>query len=476
MDLIRIIRLFQKNLLLLIGVPLVLVIVVKYLTRNPTLRYETETNIYTGLASGYSLEQNKGFNLFATNNMFDNLINIIKSRDVAAETGIRLFTKCLMLKEHDPSILLKENYDNLLKKTPGHIKKLLRSEPVTAKTNDSNRSNVTSDTIRLNNGDLVFQNKLYHRVKPDETLFSIAKQYGIAVSEVLSNNNLTSYHLNPGELIVLKDATQTDSGVPFALFDSLEIRQERNPRNEIYEKNVSILLEYAMANDTNYLYGLLNSGNPYFGIKAIQSVAVRRIQSSDLINLKYSSFDPGLCQHTLIILTEAFIRKFRLINENQSDAVVRYFMNEVNKASVRLRKAEDQLLEFNKTNNIINYYEQSKAVANIKEQLDMEYHNEQVRYESAASVLSRLEEKMATQEQIQLKTGEILETRNRLSDVTAKITLTEVYNDQDPKNRAKLVELKAEAARLKKKLESYVTQLYTYTNTAEGLPDRKSVV
>ncbi len=468
MNLVRILKLFQRNLPLLIGVPIVLVAIAKYLTRNPTLKYESETTVYTGLASGYTLEQSKGFNLFATNNAFDNLINIIKSREVASETGIRLFTMYLMMEKPDNRIL-KVNWENIQKKTPAHIKALLLKRGQVDNSNHR-RSIQAGDTLFLNNNDFVVNDKLFHVVKPDETIFTIAKQYNISVSEILNLNNLTSYYINPGSKIVVKDASEGSIEDKIQLFDSADIKQKRDINKELYEKNVQRLMQYAYANDTNYLYGLLNSGNPYFGIKAIQSVTVKRVQSSDLVNIKYTSFDPGICQQTLIILNEVFIRRFKAVNENQSDAVVRYFINEVNKAAVRLRQAEDRLLEFNKTNNIINYYEQSKAVANMKEDLDQKYNESRVSYEAAAAVLQKLEEKLGVQGQIQLKTDQIVKARNRLSEITANITLTEVYNDPDPKNRAKLEELKAEAEKLKKQLEDYIGQLYTYTNTIDGLP------
>lgn len=468
MNLVRILKLFQRNIPLLIGVPVVLVAIAKFLTRNPTLKYESETTIYTGLASGYTLEQSKGFNLFVTNNAFDNLINIIKSREVASETAIRLFTRYLMMEKPDNSIL-KTNWENLQKKTPGYIKALLlKKGQMEAHNQRYNQQN--NDTLFLNNNDFVIDDKLFHIVKPDETIFTIAKLYSVSVSEILNLNNLTTYYVNPGNKLIIKDASEGTPEEKIQLFDSANIKPKRDVNKDLFEKNVQRLMQYAYANDTNYIYGLLNSGNPYYGIKAIQSVSVRRVQSSDLVNIKYTSFDPGICQQTLIYLTEVFIRKFKAVNENQSDAVVRYFFNEVNKAAVRLRQAEDRLLEFNKTNNIINYYEQSKAVANMKEELDQKYNESRVNYEAAAAVLQKLEEKMGVQGQIQLKTDQIVKARNRLSEITANITLTEVYNDPDPKNRAKLEELKAEANKLKKQLEDYVSQLYNFTNTVEGLP------
>jgi hypothetical protein len=40
-------------------------------------------------------------------------------------------------------------------------------------------------------------------------------------------------------------------------------------------------------------------------------------------------------------------------------------------ANDNLKAAEDKLLEFNKASNIINYYEQSKAVAVVKEDMEL---------------------------------------------------------------------------------------------------------
>jgi hypothetical protein len=54
-------------------------------------------------------------------------------------------------------------------------------------------------------------------------------------------------------------------------------------------------------------------------------------------------------------------KKLQNIKENRSDAVVKYFQ-ELALANDNLKAAEDKLLEFNKASNIINYYEQSKAL------------------------------------------------------------------------------------------------------------------
>ncbi|GAB6278250.1 MAG: hypothetical protein STSR0006_02460 [Lentimicrobium sp.] len=468
MDWTRIIRVLQRNLPLLIGVPLVLIIIVRILRKDVSEKYESETTIYTGIASGLTLDPDRNYNVFATNNMFDNMINIIKSREVAAETSLRLFTQNLMLEKSVSEYISEENYKNLQQTTPEYIKKLIHQK-IEPSTKGSHINSKPSDTIYLKNEDFIFQNQLFHKVKPDETILFLAKQYGVSVSELMNNNQLTSYSLTPGHALFIKNIAKDTTGKMDLVFDTIGLLKPGIDQDK-FEKNFKIIWEYAFANDTNYLYRLLNSDDPFYSIKTIQSVTVRRVQNSDLINIKYTSTDPGICRQTLLVLTDVFINRYKTVNENRSDAVVKYFTDEVNKAALRLRNAEDQLLEFNKTNNIINYYEQSKAVADMKEKLDQEYNNAMVKFEASAAVLNRLEEKLSVQGQIQLKTDQIINTRNKLSDITSKITITEVYNDPNPKNRAKLVELKAESERLKKQLEEYVNQLYSYTNTIDGLP------
>jgi hypothetical protein len=51
-------------------------------------------------------------------------------------------------------------------------------------------------------------------------------------------------------------------------------------------------------------------------------------------------------------------KKLQNIKENRSDAVVKYFQEQLALANDNLKAAEDKLLEFNKASNIINYYEQ----------------------------------------------------------------------------------------------------------------------
>jgi len=308
MKIIDLIRLIRKHIVLLIISPLILAGLVIVLTLKPDFKYASETTLYTGIASGSSVEMDKTFNFFATNTAFDNLINVLKSRETQQEVAIRLLSQHLLLERADPQYISDKSYSDLKKITPEHIRILVHKKAV--------------------------------------------------VSNQPTNQNLSE-----------NQETAKDS---FLLNTASSISLPASVNREIYELTVKRLTEYMMSNDTNFVYRLLNFDHPYYSIKAISEINAQRISNSDLVRIKYETDDPGVCQQTLAILTEVCIRNYKSIKENRSDAVVKYFEHQLQLASVRLKEAEDKLLEFNKDNNIINYYEKSKGVAVVKEDLEIE--------------------------------------------------------------------------------------------------------
>lgn len=377
MDIIQFIRILLKHLWLLIIVPLILAISVLYLTRNPTFEYQSSTKLYTGIASGASLEGASNMSYLATSNAFDNLINVIKSRETLGETAIRLFAQGLILDQYDPAYISKESFIELRRIVPQYIKDMV--------------------------------------VKP-----------------LLPNDSL-----------------------------SFAIAWNKTTENFINFKNSS---------DTNFIYNLLNYQHKYYSIKAVSRVSVKRIQNSDLIELSYKSEDPGITVQTLKILTRVLEKNYRQLRENQSDVVVSYFQGRVDLAREKLKDAEERLQTFNTENQIINYNEQTKFIAAKKESIEEYIQNEKMKLMGAEEALKRLENKLQVQGQIQTTSDKILDMRNRLVEVTEKITINELYDESDTLSKSRLSELKTQARELETGLRNEISKLYSYRNTIEGLP------
>ena len=486
MEIIDLIRLVRKHLVLLLLIPIALASLVTYFTRIPTYSYSSETTLYTGIASGSSVELDKTFSYFANTTAFDNLINIIKSRETQQEVSIRLLAQHLMFSKPDPRYISKKSYDDLRKITPDYIYSLVMNSPEQTVGSEQKQSNNGRDTTQINiKQNIEFQQ---HTVKEKETLFSISRQYGISVDKIKELNNLQSNSISKGQTlriskqVLTKLAKETTSATTnendsttfsFAKLDNspknyLALPTSINP--EAYEQTVKNLETYMASSDTNFIYKLLNFAHPHYSIKAISAITVLRIGSSDLVRLKYDSNEPGICRQTLALVTEVCIKNYKLIKENRSDAIVKYFEYQLRQASARLKVGEDKLLRFNEENNIINYYEQSKAVAIVKEDLDVEYNAKRIKLASIKAALNRIEEKLGGQRQIQLKSVGIIEKRNQLSEINTKIATYEMIGFGKTPNDEQLIKLKMSSDKLKDEIRSSINDLYSYGNSTEGLP------
>ncbi|MCF8304041.1 MAG: LysM peptidoglycan-binding domain-containing protein [Bacteroidales bacterium] len=570
--------------MLLILVPIILAVLVYMFTKDQPKVYSTESIIYTGIGSGYSIEtaNQTRTNYLTLNIQFDNMIQIINSRQTIEQVSIRLLAQHLSLQEQNKKYISREHYNQLQKIVPKRIKDLvvrfgktgaerdkieqirsleseienLREELSKKKDGEkqgarqtetrntqktgqnqqtttrasqqrvtqqgerpeignnfhevrsgeslseiSRKYNISIEKIKELNylsrervyaGERLLINpkvKNYyrlHRVQPGETLYSVARQFGVEVSELKKLNELHTTELLVGELLIVEPLKE---GEGYARVDMppeepvVQEVEEFGPeygKDRIvppgvnvsdYEATVNNFMAHYYSSDTNFIYELLNYTHPHYSINAIKNnISVNRVKNSDLIQISYQSDDPGICQQTLKIMNNMFIKNFKELKAIQTDAVVRYFEREVEKANEELKDAEDALLKFNQKNDIINYNEQTKYIAEQKEELDVFFQNQQIKMSSAAAALNDLERKLSVKDSIYLNSAELIQKRQRLSNINEKITLNQLTTEYDPYLDKELGELKSEAKDLKTDIKRYVDRLYAYTHTTEGIP------
>jgi len=375
---IDLIKLILKHKTILVVVPLIFGVSTVLLTLNPKRSYYSDTMLYTGIASGSSIEMDKTFNYLAANNAFDNLINIIKSRDTQEEVAIRLLSLHLSLKKANHKFISEEAFEELQTILPEDIKGHL-----------SNQINLDQD------------------------------------------GNLD------------------------------------------YESTVAYLTEVMHNDNSNFVYSLLSFHHRYYSIEAISKVKIERISSSDLVKLSYEADDPGICQQTLKIYIEVCTKMYKDLKENGSDAVVKYFEKQLMLSETKLKAIEQKMLKFNQDNNIINYYEQSKAVAIVKEDMEVAYKENMAQLAGSQASIKRLEEKLAIQELIQEKNNAIVESKKQLGDLNYKIGMYSAKSNGDERSIQNIEQLKKQAQALQKEIKTNVDELYSFQNSTDGVPIKK---
>jgi polysaccharide biosynthesis transport protein len=407
MTLIDFIRLLRKHVVLLVMMPLLLAALVVFMTRHPDFKFASETKLYTGIASGSSVELDKSLNFYATGTAFDNLINVIKSRKTQQEVAIRLLAQHLMLEKADPKYLSAKSFADLRRITPASVRKLvdesMRSSASTAHTDLSARD--SSISVFHDSSDISWKYQLPASIDP-----------------------------------------------------------------AAFERTVEALTDLMNSSDTNFVYSLLNFGDPHYSIQAIASVNVQRIGSSDLVQLKFETDDPGICQQTLCLMIDVCGINYKSIKEDQSDIVVRYFQQQLQDASERLKIAEDKLLEFNKENNIINYYEQSKAVAVVKEELDVNFSNMRIKLAGLEASIANLEEKLGNQKEYSQKSRGLLNQKEALGKLSYQIAVSEAKSTADAEDIQRLAALKKEEEKLKEQMQGQISDFNSFGSSVDGLP------
>jgi polysaccharide biosynthesis transport protein len=191
-------------------------------------------------------------------------------------------------------------------------------------------------------------------------------------------------------------------------------------KGQSYEQVFQRLLHYKQASSDNFLVRLLASSDPHYSFSALAKIGIKRIGNSDIVTISYHNNDPGITYQTLRILSEVFIPKYKSLKLSQTDAVVRYFLRELDKVSAKLRDAEDRLLEFYKSNSVINYNEQTRYIAEQKEYMETDYVREKMSFASTKASVEQLENKINIRERLFLKNDSIVRLRNELYSLNLK--------------------------------------------------------
>jgi uncharacterized protein involved in exopolysaccharide biosynthesis len=125
MNVLYFIRLLVRNWLALLVLPTVLAGTVFHFTRNQPREYATTSLIYTGLASGYSLESDEAPDRNQVMNAFSNLIGTIKARTTIEEVSLRLLAQHLLLTRPDPAVTSKQTFQMVQESVPADVRRRL---------------------------------------------------------------------------------------------------------------------------------------------------------------------------------------------------------------------------------------------------------------------------------------------------------------------------------------------------------------
>lgn len=254
-----------------------------------------------------------------------------------------------------------------------------------------------------------------------------------------------------------------------ALIIPAAVRQKLKGAN--FAETLDKITRYCDADTENEISVLINSEDPIYSRAALSNVSVFQLQNSEMVRLEYSSGDPAISQQTLKFLDDIFIEKQKLLFATQPASVIGYFDTAAQKAYTRLQTAEQKLLAFNKSNNILDYDQQVTTTSDDKRSYTQKNNDLEIQYSGSVASLKEIESDLKKRGVSNLESQEIIRLRNQLADVNIEISNLEALgNSADAATSAKLSSLRKSANDLSAKIKQSIDDFYTNTHSSQGIP------
>jgi len=226
------------------------------------------------------------------------------------------------------------------------------------------------------------------------------------------------------------------------------------------------LKAYYKPTENNYIYDLLNY-HEWFGIHQISNrLKVVQYPSSDIINIAYSANDAGIAYNTLDILNDVFTRQYQDIRFGETNKVIKFFEREVARLYRILLNAEDDLISYNIDKRIVNYSEQTKALAGLDAQYQA--HNGELLqdYTTSKSLMDYLERKLGDRAKIIRANKNFTSKISDISKLQSRIANLKLMSSES--NGGNSEESQQELAKAQRELDATTSSVKDLTKEIEA--------
>lgn len=217
----------------------------------------------------------------------------------------------------------------------------------------------------------------------------------------------------------------------------------------------------------NPYYQLLYGERPSpFSLKTLGTIKATRLGFSDMVKVEYTAEDAVVTKTTLDVLAAVFLQKYKSMRVGEVNNVVKYFEEQTTAALVRLQNSEQELKNFRIQNKVINYYEQTKYIADQKQDFDQRESVLQMDLKGYQSALVKIESKLSSKALVRLQSDDVVKLR---SDLAARYNARgiELIQSQSSNNIED-----PSINHLKNELKSSIESLYEVNNSIEGVPGK----
>lgn len=234
------------------------------------------------------------------------------------------------------------------------------------------------------------------------------------------------------------------------------------------------LKEYYRNDRNNFLYNIFNRPINFYSLQALNNIEIKRVGNSDILDISYTSADPGLTQKTVKYLIDELIAAYEEIRFKATNDVIAYFEEQVRKTKVALNEEEDDLMRYNVAQGVINYNEETEALSLTRYEVDDRMEEVRRRYEGAVALREMLDEKMDVRAQIIRNNTNLLKELDQITKLNQKILEREIFegaikhssDDEIEQDKLKLKQVEANISNISDNLNEI-----NYTKEGVGVDE-----
>lgn len=235
-------------------------------------------------------------------------------------------------------------------------------------------------------------------------------------------------------------------------------------------KTLQNLQSYSKEDKNNFIYAIFNRPVSFYSAQALDGINIKRIGNSDILEIVYTSADPGITQKTVSILIDELIKAYEILRFKATNDVIAYFEEQVRLAKIKLNQEENDLMHYNIQERVINYNEETKALAGTRYEVDDRREEAERNYEAAVALRKMLDEKMDVRAQIIRNNTNLLQELNKVSSLNQSIMEQEIFiSDTQQDSNEKLQKEKEALKQAESKISHISDSLNEFSFTKEGV-------
>lgn len=251
-----------------------------------------------------------------------------------------------------------------------------------------------------------------------------------------------------------------------------EVRKELTVDRD-FEKTYQRLETYLNQDHENVIYRIVHNKRriPHYSLTALKSIKFKRIKTSDLVKIDFSSSDPGIAMNTLSFFAQAFIKRYRFLKVSETGDIVSYFEAQLLKAQIKLDNIEKELLFYRSSNNILDYTEQVRAIAQRRQEMEGDIYKERMVLASAEYSSKYTQDQLDMHLDVLDKNSSIIVKRKKLERLASKIALVRIFDD--PSTKGDLNALQQEIDILRTEMEGDLDAIFAINYSTSGVKSKE---